>query len=458
MSVRSSAGYVQLIRFQTTGSENPPIFFPGITPAASEKWSFCIWVKQYFTVPNTLVGFNCIGGSNIIIQNDGIVWHLTARDKTLAAPSTDIGFVLHNRWQVFCFAKSGANVTVYAGVEDPLSTNPWERPVTLTQVTAAGTGYSINDPFYNLVVAISNIADVCCFKYWNQDALTKEQFEAQANRWDTNTGPVAGPGPIWASPLRTAGDIGNIANPYTSLNWEQGHMWDQHINRPNLITAGQLGGWNDPAYLATAQPCPTWLYPVNTDGTGPGSAVAYIDPGLTPAVPTFYKAVHFIKFVDKGSVPHNDSTVSSIRYYGFFNTGADVGTPATEAWGLYRDHNNAEVSNTSLASNSFMQTGNAGLTIPGSVTATNMYRWGFGAEFLWNPVTPQGPTKESRISQQMLYVIYTGFPTGRALAPKDDLSGLFVVNKPKEARVDIYNNQVSLRIPNPTIRTAYIGE
>lgn len=445
MSLRATANYSQLI----LRNENriAPIF-PGIN--LTNNFSYSIWVRAHSNIPTWLVGHNCQDGSQLIIMHDGSVWQLIGRNGITAVPVTNLGHVTLGRWTLFCVTKSAHQVTVYRGTE--VAVDAHLNPVELVEVNSAG--YSINSDFYSFVIAFMNGADICCFKFWN-DVLTKDQLQVQAQRWDAQTEGF-GPSPVWASPLRTTGDISSIADPHAVTVWAQDlrHGYNQLDNPENLITVAAPGifglTWPDPAYMGVNKFCPVWIPPT----TWPNAGHSFIDPGMSPATPITYEAPQLFQFLDTGSVPILDYQIESIKYYGLPSSGPDTGWPHSETWGLYFDEDNVKYNPTNSLIYRFEPT--TGVTVPGPISPVNMYRWKFGAQFTYQPTTPQQATATANLSNHMLLVTYLGFPSGKKFVPGDDLSGLFAITK--AGNRDIYNNNVELKIPDPTIRTAYIGE
>jgi hypothetical protein len=194
--------------------------------------------------------------------------------------------------------------------------------------------------------------------------------------------------------------------------------------------------------------CPTWIYPL-TDVN------FTVNPGLSPLVPTTYEAPNYVQFRDVGSVPMKDYQVQSINYYGFPYS-VPPGWAHSETWGVYIDEFGGKLN--PIGNIIYRFEPDTVVTIPdGPITPNNMYKWKFGAQFTYQPTTPQQATAAAHLSHPLLLVTYLGFPTGIPFSSEADLSGLFAVVK-RGASLDRYNNAVELKIPNPTIRTAYIGE
>jgi hypothetical protein len=450
MSVKSTANWTYLF-LANTGRELavPPLVFPGISTDVSQHYSYCVWVRIMAPrIPTPLIMHHGANGSFIAVDTDGYQWQIRGRKETVGLPTQAFGGVLYGRWTLICVSKSGPKSTIYIGEEDSFElSNPWEEQVDLR--LAMEIDYDIDDPLGYIAVILSSGADVCNFKFWNA-SLTMAEFQTQAHTWS----PAGSPAPIWASPLRTAGDINNVANPSSTVNWTAEHGWtsiQDSIN--NIITAGSLGAWNDPAYLAFNQPCPTWVYPVNFPTE---LGYVHINPGMTPVTTTIYKAPQFFQFADKGSIPNVDSSIQSIVHYATVYTSPADGAIPDGSFGLYKNEVGTEISPVfSDPANKFEQ--DSGVAIPGGIKATTMYSWKFGGQFRWQPQAPQVATATGALIHQFLYVTYIGFPTGTLTLSDVDLSGLFILST-KPPRADTYHNGTSLKIPDPTIRTALIGE
>lgn len=443
MAIRANANYVTLV-LQNLNRETatPPVVFPDLTPDARFSWS--IWVRPFSNIPYVLTGYNGTDGSQVVISHNGFVWQISARSGTLFLFQQNFALVTPGRWALICVTKTGPTTyVVYYGMQDT-DPNPWERQVDI--VAGAQVDYPINSPLQSFVINVGADANLSSFKFWNS-ALTEAELQVQTHRWDAQTG-GAGAAPMWVSPLRVPGDISNIANPYASANWDHGHAF----NEINPIS-GLLYGGEDPAYLAISQPCPAWVHPFTP------FSHCFVDAGLSPLVKTTYKAIQFFQFQDVGAVPIVDFEIQSITYFGLPFSGPNPGWAHSETWALFKDETGAEVSDTTNTIYKFEPDTLAATPI--ALKASNMYKWQFGAQFVYNATTPQQQTARANLSYLMLYVIYTGQPSGVTFIPATDLAGLFALNKspgPNVLNTDIYNNGVELKIPNPTIRTAYIGE
>lgn len=440
MAVKPHAGAVGFALWNASRElATPPLVFPGVNQ--SNSFSYSYWVRPLNTIPtagvSTHTGFD---GSFVDIAHNGQQWIIWARQGSVQIATQAFANVQIDRWMLICVSWTPPYFNMYVGFEDPTVPQPWLNEVKLTY-SLAYQAETLNFDFNYFQLITHASLPICNFKFWNS-ALTLAQFEKQAQRWDTSTDSF-GPAPFWASPLRTPGDLASIANPYASPNWEHGHAFSR-IDFP-----GNLEMYADPQYMANHYPTPTWVYPNKfTQIT--------IDPGLTPVIPTFYKGVDFFDFADKGSVPELDFQIQSIIYYAATFGGLDPGIVFNEAWGLYKDENGVEVSNTTDTQYR-INPGTTGVTIPGPIKASNMYLWKFGGQFKWVPVTPQQATNTAFMGYLLLYVTYLGYPTGIPKLPAQDMAGLFAINRGGPS-IDQYNRGVVKKIPDPTIRTAYIGE
>jgi hypothetical protein len=336
------------------------------------------------------------------------------------------------------------------GNEDPLATQPWLTPVQITPVM--GVDCTIDDDFDSFQLIANAAGAICGFKFWSV-ANSQAVFEAQSQTWHGDTGGV-GVNPFWVSPLRVPGDISNTQVPYSGYGevWNHGHAYSAPLGDP-----GTLNAETDPAYMANTSACQAWLYPRITPH-------CFIDPGLTPLVPTFYKAPQFFEFADLGSIATEDHQIISIQYVGFSFPSTAEAAAFNESWGLFKDEGGVEVSDRIDPQYRFFpgtSLGNSVVNIPPGTTgipkASTVYLWKFGAQFLWNPVTPQRDASQANLAYMFLYVTYLGYPTGNPGLSAEDMAGLFVIDRGGPS-VDRYNRNVITRIPQPTIRTAYIGE
>lgn len=439
MSVRALSGNVGFI-LQNEGRElaNPPVVFPPID--LNSAYTSTVWVKLINNTPINLMGYVGVDGTQILTGHDGTNWFTSVRIGSVVQGTFNIKPITLNAWTMIGVGKSGFGIHMYYGLQDPNDTTPWLHPVTIIETSQFPILRTfLVSPFAYFQVNASANHYISCLKIWTNILLGVPVLQTDAQTF----APVDYAGKLtWNSTFRTPGDISNNAHPYADRNWAHGHAFSQ-IVPPNNLEIG-----DDPAYMANTTPCPTWVYPTVFTSS-------YIDPGLTPLVPTVYKAPQFFQFADVGSVPPVDFQVSSIIYYGMAFGGLDGGTDSSETWGLYKDENDIEIADMSNIAYRFVP-GDTGVTIPGPITATNMYGWKFGAQFKWNPVTPQGPTNTAFLAYLLLYVTYIGYPTGFPILSAVNLSGLFAIKKDK--LTDTYNNGTDLRIPNPTVRTALIGE
>jgi hypothetical protein len=296
----------------------------------------------------------------------------------------------------------------------------------------------VTDAFLQFVVKTNVNYAICNFKFWNV-SVSASDLQQHVNSWLA----VVTPPPIWCCPLRTPGDMASIVNPYTSTDWNAGHNWYPITDRSNYTTQP------DPGYL-NVQPCLTWLYPI----FGDPSPLISANPGTTPAVPTVYKSTTFYGFQDRGSIPTTPGVpFFTCTYFGYpFSTG--TGVTKTDSWGLYLDELGNERPIQTGAAFRFEQDTGIAVAV---VTADTLFLWQFGAQFTYPGQAPAVATATANIGYIMLLIQYLGTPTGVPNLPPNDLAGLFAINKGGPS-VDKYNRNKTFKIPNPTIRTAYIGE
>jgi len=450
MSLRASANY-SLLSIYNIGREAaiPPMVFPNISTDPSQNFSFCVWFRANSKIPAPLVTYNGVAGSFMRISSDGFKWNMDGRHVAVGLPILPLDNIVMGRWTLVCVSKNGPTITIYLGVEDSLDLNPWERVVTIDQVVQ--TNYLINEVFSQITIVLSDSVDVCNFKFW-KSVLTEDQLQTQANTWV----PTGSPAPMWVSTLRTVGDISNIANPSSTVNWTAEHGFSAITSPQNIKTGGSLGAWNDPAYLAFTQPCPTWVYPFNFPNPS-GIGDVFINPGMTPSVSAVvHKAPQFFQFVDSGTIPSQDSSIQSIVHYAAPLHDSTLGPIPSDSYALYKDENGVEVSpNLTDPTQRFEQ--DSGIIVPSAMTRTNMFKWQFGGQFRWQPTGAPVPSGTGRLVHQFLYITFIGFPTGLLVLSEADLSGLFILST-KLPRADIYHGTTTLKIPDPTVRTALIGE
>jgi len=450
MAIRANAGTVTLtLTNDNREGANPPVRFQGLneSPVLGQAvpFAFSIFVKATANIPASVLTFNGPEGSFVDINLTDGYWGINARHTVLAYSNRPIIPVTYGVWtEIMVHANEDNNYVVYAGTESGNGT------IALTQlVNTHFPFYSV--PFGNIQVKVHNHISVCNFKYWIAPFLSITPDDA--DRWDTD-GPTP---PMWSSTLRTPGDISSIANPYTSTNWAAGHGFSSIDYPQNLIFDA-----TDPFFLANNRTCPTWVYPVIPTAQVVSPVGAGIQKGTT-----------FFQFHDRGSVPLT-LPAQLIKYYGL-----PQGSQ-TDTYGLYKDSGGIEV-----ATPGERFEVNTGISLPVAVQPSNMYDWVYSAQF-------NNPTGGGTLSFLYLFVKYTGYPTGVGIPhvpgvppvvvppPVDPpppvippapgvppipppqpnpvaMSGLFVINK-GGLNIDNYDPNIRLKIPDPTIRTAFIGE
>ena len=440
MSIMASAGSVNLFTVDRT-DVSPPLLFPSIENGIDSTHS--IWVYPTNNIPVDLIRYVGYNGNVITIGHNGEYWYINGRVGSTVVFSRNFAWVMPNRWSVFAFAINGWQFSVYGGEEDPANPDIHTTPISMTLMTQFGYPIDVTPFHYHQVLVSSNLA-VCNFKFWNA-FLSLEEATAQVNRWDTNNGGF-GPTPFWASPMRTVGDISNIANPTNDSDWYITHYYYAVQPADNLRNAG------DPAYLASNQPCPTRIYAVVPHGT---NNCTY-NPEGTPAEQTTYKAPETYYFADRGALPVlvTHGTLISIQYYGFPSS-TGPGVPQIHTWGLYRDQNGVDYNSDLMNPANRFET-NGWVTPVPEITLFNLYQWQFGAMFTWAGRVPEVPTATASLTGMFLMVNYQGYPSGVPGLPYVDMAGLFAIQK--GSFHDKYNRGTILKIPDPTIKTAYIGE
>lgn len=453
MAIRPSVGTVSFMNKNVSGKAllQHPTTFPDVTPTSHYSWSIWVYARNS-GIPTTLSMHVGVDGSLVHVGHDGFKWGFFTRSAgvvNFVEYATPVAF---DQWSLLCFTQDGPELKLYVGIEN---FSP-EGTGTIPQlVLTASPALNFQMDYFKLFIGPSQ--GICNFKFWNSSLSQLELFN-QANSFAREVG--VGPIPFWVSPFRIIGDLTNVAYPFAGppWTWTYGHYWDEILNVPNLVFIP------DPVTLVDTE-CNAWILPVEP-GVAPGDTFPDIgvDVGLTPLVPTMYKALKYYKFGNFGAVPP-DQTIVNIKYYAFPTIGPDVGAPASEYWGLFKDENGAEVNNTGDPIYQFPtppfpthEIANGFIEIPGPINAVTMYQWQFGGQFLWNPVAPpQQETASAHLTTIFLYVTYIGMLDGLIPLPVNDMMGLFSVNK-GGPNVDRYNNNAELKIPNPTVRTAYIGE
>jgi len=468
MAIRALAGETHLV-LRNSGREgaNPPVVFQ--TPINDQSsFSYGIWVKAFTNIPSNVTVISGTDGSQLQIFYDGNNWRLRVRSLGIEFGQLYIAPAILNTWTLIIFIVNGSFIDIWTGTE----ASPPGPDTYITLTNPIHQAYPINFNLDYIAVSPQSGISMCNFKYWNT-ILTLGGYLNHMHNWYPNVD--SEPAPIWASTLRTPGDISNIANPYTSSNWAAGHGFSSISDINNLVFDSL-----DPAYIARHSACPTWVYLKDPN------ALCNVNPGQTPLTPTIYKAPQFHQFDDRGSVPITNPVIDIVYYAWPHKSDPRPGQVAT--FPLWKDEHGIEVSDTTHGFEF-----NTGVPVPAAMNYSNFYDWVYGAQFQYAPATPQQPTADAGIRYMYLYVRYIGFPTGVGIAhvpgvpplppvdppvPPGDppippppgeppippppptpvaMSGLFAINKGGPS-VDKYDATIELKIPDPTIRTAYIGE
>jgi hypothetical protein len=433
---------------------NPPIVFKDF--GLNIDLTFAIWAKALNTIPETVLYMNGADGSYIRIGHDGVNWFMHVRRVDILFSTWELAPVTVGQWVVINHRRNGAITRFSIGME--AATPDPDNPV---QFGADYNTYlDVNTAFTNFQIFSSLNLAVCNFKYW-PSLVEGAELTAQMNKWEA----TGSPAPMWASPLRTPGDISNIVAPYTSTDWGAGHAFSA-IDFPSNYTFHSP----DPAYMAKHTLCPTWIYPIVANNIFP---VVTVDPGLTPLTPTNYPGTAFWLFEDRGSVPL-DSPFTSITYYGFpFKTGAGPGP--SDTFGAFIDHLAATINGSPNPIYRFAPNA-TGIQVPLTLNHSNIFQWRFGASFTWPVSTPQVISGQGNLSYIYIFVTYIGYPPGvgvihvppditppdpenppdPTLPPPITMAGLYAIVK--DSTSDKYNVGIEVKIPDPTIRTALIGE
>jgi hypothetical protein len=429
MAITSNAGQTVLV-VRNNFNVTPPVVFADY--GSDEDFSYSIWAKVLDnTTPEVLLVYQGTTGSRLIITAQVGFWMLEFRNESVVFAQHSLGVMKLNTWTAFCIVNSGVNVTVYRGDEDPTQ----DVPVHLTQILSVANLIRFPFDFVGLV-ATHNMA-ICNFRYFDV-AFTAAEVDIHVNRWHVNGPHVA----KWSSTLRLPGDISNIADPYTSPDWAGGHAFTQiGPGISNLVFHTP-----DPVWLAKHEPCPVWVYAV------PGTGFVFFNPGVTPTVPTTYKSTISFAFEDRGTVP--EGPLENVTYYAYPFANGVIGPGPVSSYPLYTNESDVElVTDLNDPTQRFEQ--DTGVLVP-TVIAPNFYVWKFGGQFTW-AAGAAIPTATGNLGYPYLYVVYIGFPTGKpSVIVIDDLAGLFAIKK--DQLVDKYYRSTKLKIPDPTIRTAYIGE
>jgi len=449
MSIRAISGAVSFVlQNQNRETANPPVVFPGLTHD-DFSFTYSIWIKVLDRTPAIIVVYRGTNGTFIELGHDGTNWYVKIRSESTIVANAPYSPMLLNRWTLISISAGSGFVRSNIAVEELGS--PSDHPVPVYHPGEPAGIFDLyldvpfSSPFDRLEILVGTTFNISCFKFFTDGVFGPLVIEQMCQSFAPITsGTARDDSPMWNTTFRTPGDISNNNYPYASRNWEHGHAFSFISDPHNLMYDP-----SDPAYMAAHTPCPTWVYPI-------GFPVVTVDPGLSPLSPTIYKGTQFWQFDDRGSIP-SATAFQSIVYYGLAFGGTGGGYPNSDTWGLFIDDNGTEVPNTAITTYRFQSTTDGGIPIPNTITSNNMYRWQFGAQFGWNPTTPQTETEPAFLAYLLLYVTYIGTPTGTPLLPVENLKGLFVVNKGGHS-VDEYNFGTTLEIPRPTIRTAYIGE
>lgn len=460
MGVGSTAGQIDFINYN---DRNPPFGFQDMGPNTNFTISF--WTLTVLPAPGFTNAFQYNGtdGSYWQIFNDGINWYCVSRQGSVGAVSRLIAPVAVGEWTAWTIIKNTTSLFIFYGTEDPSVPGYKTNPVTMYLALAYPT--SLTFEFNHMILSCTGLQGISNFRYWN-GAIGGTQVQEAAHRWDAGVGPLTGVmAPIWASTFRTPSDTANIVNPYAGPGWAQGHAWTYiSPSSSNLIRINYAD--HDPSYLALNMSSPAWVYPIgykipeNDYINNAGSTLvtdSFIDPGNTPLVPTTYKAPQFFMFNDTGSVPLIDSQVSSITHLGYAQSDPAEGQIPSDTWALYHDESSAEISpNKGDPNNRFEQDT---LVVPPGIKASTMFFWQFGAQFTYQPGPLVVNAATGHLIDILLYIVYTGIPSGipgKTYLHFDNTAGLFAILK--NSAIDQYNNGVSVKIPDPTIKTAYLGE
>jgi len=468
MAIRAAAGEVHLVlRNEGRETANPPIHFHDTFNEGAPPYSYGLWVKATTNIPSNVTVIAGTDGSQIQIFYDGSQYKLRVRSLGIEFDQLVIGPATIGAWSLIVFIHNGPFVDAWFGTEVGADPNSY---VTLTN--SFHRAFPFNFTLDYIAIQPQSGISMANFKYWNT-MLTIPGYADQMHNWDTVVGGEAAP--MWVSSLRTPGDISNTQYPYTSQNWGHGHAFSS-ISDPNNIVFDPV----DPAYMAKNTPCPTWVYTVLSD------TLVSVNPGVTPATPTYYPGTQYYQFADKGSVPIT-TPFQSIRYYAWPHK-SDARQGQLYSLPIYRDQAGVGVTDITQAFET-----DTGVSLPAAVVASNFYDWVYGCTFRYDP--PAGvPTADAGIRYQYLYVKYIGKPTGVGIPhvpgtpplppvitpppviepppvlPTDPppepipppqpipvaMSGLFVIKA--GTFTDKYGPDIELKIPNPTIRTAFIGE
>ena len=403
-----------------------------------------IWCRMTSNIGAQILTHSTTSGALTYFSSDGYNWALILRDHFGLSQTHYLGPITLNRWTAIAYTmQDGGSHKVYIGEE----TNP-TLPVQLALVLNVTNSFLLGAHSVIHPIGTPNNS-ICNFKHFNQ-ALTLAQIQIHANTWLADGDQSAGlPVANWASPLRVPGDLSSIAIRSGLGNWTHNYGYDVIQSPENFLFDG-----NEPGYLAN-QRCAAWLYPVGT-GTLTIANQPYIFvravPGSTPNVPTFYDGTVFYRMEDRGALPDVPYVTHAYVARPFLDGSA--GTPPSEYWALFTDPNGNRISDTT---NPIYRLDDDGVSaIPFTTTIQTIYAWKYGAQFKYAGTPTITTAAHGVVVQLALSISYIGKPTGIRQFPIVDLSGLFIIDE-TGPRIDQYNG-ITLKIPDPTIRTAYIGE
>ena len=449
MALFSGAGNV-VFTYQNNDRDNatPPIVFPDFS--STTEFSFAFWVKANDRlIPSPIIAYTGTNGSQFYFYWDGTDWILEIRVGATVVLSHRFSGLqtasgLTSIWRPFCITKDLAgNVKIYGRGATGSPTDP-DNPVQMVlQFTFPTDPFGLSFSFSQFLVVAAPHVSICGIKVWNAAITDTTEMTNQMNSWEADGTPQ----PIWACPFRTY-DVANIdlAHRKTSPYWSQEHSWNGIGNIENLLFDS-----HDPEYMAKHQETPTWLYPVGYPT--PPTVITY-DLDLTPTVPTTYKSDQFFRVTDVGTVPPDGTLAGPGFLYFGYPTNDGTGVAQSSSWALFKDENGNELSNPVVAQNRFED--DTSVIVPASLTCANLYQWSFGAQFTWQTQPSPVAAATAMLTNVYLMVFYIGYPTGEGHLPFDDLIGLFAIKK--GGTVDSYYRGTELKIPDPTIRTAFIGE
>lgn len=447
MALTSSAGNV-IFQFGNEDRQgtSPFLQFPGCHP--DTEFSFSFWAKPNTRrIPSPIVAYYGANGSYIYFYWDGDQWVLEIRVNAITVlfqpffagnPSGDEATKI---WRPFCFVKDATSVKLYSTADPPTADDVIFPMTEIFNFPNDPTSQPFLDfDFFRFSVVVAPHVSLCNIKVWNVALPDTTNMANQLNEWDNTIAPL----PIWSCPFRT-GDVVNIAPAYrkTSQYWYREHIWSSIDNIQNLAFDS-----NDPTYLRH-QPTPTWVYPLNY----PNPTMLAYDLDKTPLIPTTYRSPDFFRLRDQGTIPLDGTLTKTIAYLGF-PTNDGTGVPQDTNWALFKDQDGNIID---PAGDPQYQFDPDTLSVtPATLNCGNLYQWSFGVSFTWQTQPTQVDAAKAMLTYPFIFVTYVGMPTGVGNPPFDDLVGLFAITK--GALVDTYYRGTELKIPDPTIRTALIGE